>query len=363
MKKIIFIVIISIFILGFFIFVESSSADDVTLFVDDDYNETTQGWNVDHFSKIQDAINATKAGNTVFVYNGTYYEHIVLDKSIVFRGEDRNYTIIDGTRSGDVIVISANNVSIYNFTVKNSNDSGVGINIYSDFSFIYGNIIVNNGWSGIKTGNACKDCSIIKNNIVNNGYGLFFNEMTINNNFSGNIIDNNRWDGIYLDHSNDGVVADNTVTNNGDDGISLIFCNNVTIYRNIIGSNIDNGVYLYSSTTIINENTVANNIVSGIFLRNSNDSCICWNAVSYSENGIELTYFSSDNNIHNNSLTENSIGIHVSSDAEGNYLSDNVFLGNNENIHQETSPTPGFEIILAIFAIMLVLLWKNHKKG
>ena len=87
---------------------------------------------------------------------------------------------------------------------------------------------------------------------------------------------------------------------------------------------------MYSSTTIINENTVANNIASGIFLRNSNDSCICWNAVSYSENGIELTYFSSDNNIHNNSLTENSIGIHVSSDAEGNCLSDNVFLGNNE---------------------------------
>ena len=38
-------------------------------------------------------------------------------------------------------------------------------------------------------------------------------------------------------------------------------------------------------------------------------------------------------------------------------------LGNNENIHQEKSLMPGFEIILAIFTLMLVLLWKSHKKG
>ncbi len=70
------LVIISIFILGFFSFVESSSADVNTVFIDDDYNDTTQGWNVDRFSTISDAINATEAGDTVIVYNGTYFGHI-----------------------------------------------------------------------------------------------------------------------------------------------------------------------------------------------------------------------------------------------------------------------------------------------
>ena len=70
------LVIISIFILGFFSFVESSSADVNTVFIDDDYNDTTQGWDVDRFSTISDAINATEAGDTVIVYNGTYFGHI-----------------------------------------------------------------------------------------------------------------------------------------------------------------------------------------------------------------------------------------------------------------------------------------------
>ena len=82
-------VIISIFILGFFSFVESSSADVNTVFIDDDYNDTTQGWNVDRFSTISDAINATEAGDTVIVYNGTYFEHIYVEKSIVIIGEKK----------------------------------------------------------------------------------------------------------------------------------------------------------------------------------------------------------------------------------------------------------------------------------
>ena len=34
------------------------------------------------FEKIQDAVNASSDGDTVFVYNGTYYENVVVNKSI-----------------------------------------------------------------------------------------------------------------------------------------------------------------------------------------------------------------------------------------------------------------------------------------
>lgn len=49
-----------------------------------------------NYSKIQDAIDNASNGDTVFVYNGIYYENLVVDKSINLQGENKEYTIIDG---------------------------------------------------------------------------------------------------------------------------------------------------------------------------------------------------------------------------------------------------------------------------
>ena len=48
------------------------------------------------FFTITMAINAANEGDTVYVYSGTYYEHVVVDMSINLTSENRDTTIIDG---------------------------------------------------------------------------------------------------------------------------------------------------------------------------------------------------------------------------------------------------------------------------
>jgi len=76
-----------------------------------------------NYTKIQDAINNASDGDTVFVYNGTYYENVIINKNNhILTGEDKNTTIIDGgKRNGNVVTIYyVDWVAISGFTIKNS---------------------------------------------------------------------------------------------------------------------------------------------------------------------------------------------------------------------------------------------------
>ena len=56
------------------------------------------GVNPGNYSKIQDAINDSVDGDTVYVFDDSspYYENIIVDKSINLIGEDKNTTVIHG---------------------------------------------------------------------------------------------------------------------------------------------------------------------------------------------------------------------------------------------------------------------------
>src|SRR4030042_7035615 len=76
----------------------SFGSDPSTWIVDDDGPAD--------FSTIQEAINAADDGDTVFVRNGTYYEHIVINKTISLIGENPEDTIIDAEHIGTAVLIS-----------------------------------------------------------------------------------------------------------------------------------------------------------------------------------------------------------------------------------------------------------------
>ena len=161
-----------------FICVISEYANDI-IYVDDDGNAD--------YTKIQDAINNSNPGDTIFVYNGTYHENIIVNKtSIQLIGESKHSTIVDGSGFEYVIFIRGRNeILISNFTIINSSSSGKGIRI-GDFlpclNIIIKNNIISNTSIGIFTPSTLLGFSndhnshIIEGNEIRNSseYGINF---------------------------------------------------------------------------------------------------------------------------------------------------------------------------------------------
>jgi parallel beta-helix repeat protein len=175
------------------------------IYVDNDFNETTPGWGVDHFNTIQDGIDAASPGSAIYVFRGTYNETINISKFLSLIGEDPDHTIIDGKYQGNVVVITADEVTITGFTIKGGSFDSSGIDSRSNYTAIFGNCIKNNG-CGIQLysyGN-----NIINNTIRSNTLlGVYATSTSSNNRiFHNNFISNyfnalddsvNLWDSGY----------------------------------------------------------------------------------------------------------------------------------------------------------------------
>ncbi|MCK5261176.1 MAG: right-handed parallel beta-helix repeat-containing protein [Thermoplasmatales archaeon] len=199
-----------------------------------------------NYTKIQDAINDSSDGDMVFVFNGTYVENLVVDKSIDLIGEDKNSTVIDGNGVDDVVYVSADEVNVTGFTVQNSGyvacavfdlngtlvdifyDSG--LEIRSNSNSVFGNIIA--GYIFIKKSS---DNSIFCNKIFSMVLFNSSNNVISNNNVSDNFI------GISLYYSISNRIIENNIYSNDKYGLSLNYSsNNNKIYHNNFIENVQN---------------------------------------------------------------------------------------------------------------------------
>ena len=130
-----------------------------TIYVDDDNTAGPWDGTIEYpYQNIQEAIAKANYNDTIFVYNGIYFENIFINTTINLIGEDKNITIIDGDNQHDVIYIGfpANKVTITGFTIQNSGNYSAGgaifdagFEIHSDYNTIIHNIICNHPLYGI----------------------------------------------------------------------------------------------------------------------------------------------------------------------------------------------------------------------
>lgn len=236
----------------------------------------------DDYPTIQAAIDDATQGDTIFVRNGTYRENLVVYKSVSLVGEDKNSVIIDGDLNGTVITVTADNVTIQNFTIKNS------------------------------------------------GKGMYDSGILVNNSTNVNIIQNIVWrtlDGIRLNFSDNNVISGNKIFLSSFGGIVIASsADNMVSNNNISGCQW--GIYMYAS----NNNFILNNMLSenfyGIYLYSSINNLILGNTVSFNyQVGIYITFYSGNNTFYHNNLenvknVQNDMINVWDFEGEGNYWND-----------------------------------------
>ena len=161
------------------------------VYVDDDFDMNTPGWGYDHFDNILNGIEAVRAGGTVYVYTGDYFElgSVIINKPLDLIGENRVSTII--TNSGELIVdITASGVTVSDFTILSSEVGIYGTSVYvsSTNCTITGNIITRSH-SGNGKGIALRYAynNLIQGNVISNAY---WGIQTCTRTYSNLIVDN-----------------------------------------------------------------------------------------------------------------------------------------------------------------------------
>mgnify|MGYP001047579381 CR=1 FL=1 len=259
----------------------------------------------DNYLTIQEAINNAAIGSTVFVASGTYYENVVVNKTLTLLGENSSTTIIDGNKTGTVVTIETNNVKISGFTIRNSGnatedrkypvDCGIKLHVASP---VFQNVTIEN------------------NMIMNNSVGIY-SKYSNNNTFVNNICYNNIGPPFYLTYD---PIEGRIIWKESESDIFLLMCNASELLNN------QGVIRLYNSTSnkvtncsqaflsFSEENTimqcfdavslssshfnVITNCSGSVYLKSSNN-----NRIAYCSSGIRLEE-SNDNHIKSNRLSE-----------------------------------------------------------
>lgn len=371
------------------------AADPPTFYVDvANTGGPWDGSSAHPFYYIQDAIRAVEnnPGYRIQILAGTYYENIVIRSnktSLDLFGEDKTTTKIDGSGTGDVIIIQATGVDISDLTITNSGtsannaaikinasncvivnnkitSSGNGFYIYNcsntkiyyntiegnsrdaihiensnDNEITYTDIegVITNSQNGIFLYNSSRN-TIANCNIVNNKRnGIYLNLTCDNNTIANNYIANNVMNGIYLnDHCNNNIIThnndNNKIYNNGDSGIRLENSSLNDLSYNTITSNTDYGVMVLGSNNTIHNNTIDGDLdtTHGVFLFGDENNNVIHNHIQgNTKDGIRIQNSTGDT-IHTNNITQNSeYGIYINYYAVSNTIYNNYFYNNSDH--------------------------------
>jgi parallel beta-helix repeat protein len=339
------------------------SADPRKIYVDDDapndpgpndpaISDPLEDGSLEHpFDTIQEAMDVSNDGDTVHAHAGTYNEEVVISKAIIFEGEDKDTTVIQGSGTGVGVMVKG----LSWVTVKDLQVNGFSIGIYlfsSTDNTVSGNTVSENVRYGIYLNYMSHGNTISGNTISSNDLGIRLYSSNTNT-ISENVVSDNKGGMGLYGSSNDNVISGNAFLDNSGTGISIPYdCDNNVISQNTVadsyigiymyastgGALVDGndvsdnyfGIYLYRSSSItMVGNMVSDNEGSGFSLHQSTGNTLRWNTVSDNKGGVSF-FSSNDNSLYHNNFVDNTnqVGNFESTntwddgEGKGNYWSD-----------------------------------------
>ncbi|MFW9928837.1 MAG: right-handed parallel beta-helix repeat-containing protein, partial [Candidatus Thorarchaeota archaeon] len=233
--------------------------------------------------------------------------------------------------SGIYLDPSDNNVVSGNIVHDNHDE---GVLVYGSTNVqLDNNGIFKNGFSGVSLINTSYS-SITGNNVSFNGIlvGLVPQAQAASR-FSISSLQVSLGSGIYLDPADNNIISGNIVNENHDDGVFVLDSVNTTIQENSINKNNYNGIFFQNShKSLIEGNTISlNGVVAGLLPSDQINNRLSISGLKVSlGSGIYLDP-SNDNVVRNNDVSQNNEqGVHVL-DSVNTQIEDNTVENNGIN--------------------------------
>ena len=272
-----------------------------------------------NYTLIQDAIDNSTNGDTIYVFNGTYHQNLDTKlKKITLTAESLNVNVTGPTAANPVINIGTSEVVLSGFTIIGTTNQIV-----------------------IKVVSMSENVVISHNVIKNGGYGISLMLTTSRATITDNVITNNAFINIQLQTSTYDVISFNTIENGGGQGISLsLSSSHNSIVNNSIRNNANEGISLDGAKCT--DNTISGNNISGnqvgIRFKSAGSNKIKSNIIQDSIREGLLFQISRENTVNANNIINNkrqaSLVVSFRNTWDANYWSNWIGIKNSK---------PGFQ--------------------